>query len=797
MGKKEKRSNKQKGIEKKERRKRAASAATNRKKESLSGSRRSKKRTETAGKRGPRITEEVVGRVALNREGYGFIIVPDRDSDIFVSASKLRGALNNDTVRVGVYRSRPVKGDLKHEGEVLEVLERSNKPHIGILQIVGSNAWVIVESRTMPYDIKVAGGDYTDEDNGKKVAILVTQWHRGEDYPVGKIVDVLGEPGDNNTEMHAILAEYGLPYKFPKEVEDAAAKIPVEIPKDEIKRRRDFRNTLTFTIDPFDAKDFDDALSLKQLDNGNWEVGVHIADVTNYVKPGDIVDKEAVERGTSVYLVDRTIPMLPEVLSNNLCSLRPNEEKLTYSAVFEMTDTGKVVNEWFGRTIINSCRRFAYEQAQKVIDSNGENIIEYEYRKVANDMGEMVDTPVPVVKKVTGRRVKGVRRSDKEVAIALLQLNKLATILRKERFEEGSISFERPEMKVIVDANGKPVDVKQKITSQANWLIEEFMLLANRKVAEFVTKKMRIKEPTFVYRVHDKPDTDKIQQLRNFIKHFGYHLAPASNPHELALALNKLLDSIKDKPEAGPVEILALRSMARAKYTTDNIGHYGLGFAYYTHFTSPIRRLPDMMVHRLLTHYLDKGRSVNKEEYEELCKQASAREQVATEAERSSIKYKMAEYMQERIGEEYDGTISGLTEWGMYVEADPTKIEGMVMLRNIKEDYFIYDEETFSLIGKDTHKRFTLGDRVRVKVARVNLEQKLIDYELVWDPAQDKKTSKGKGTAKSKKVAGGKGTAGGKKPGESKGNAGGKGTAKSKSSSKSTNSSKSTKSNNR
>jgi len=701
----------------------------------------------SGGKKGVRIVEEVTGRVALNREGYGFVIVPERDSDIFVSASKLRGALNNDTVRVGVYKGSTRKGDLKSEGEVLEVVERSKKPHIGILQIVGDSAWVIVESRTMPYDIKVTGGDFSVGDNGKKVAVIVTEWRRGEDYPSGKIVDVLGEPGDNNTEMHAILTEYGLPYRFPKEVEDAAAKISGEIPKEEIGRRRDFRDTLTFTIDPFDAKDFDDALSLQQLGNGNWEVGVHIADVTNYVKPGDIVDKEAVERGTSVYLVDRTIPMLPEVLSNNLCSLRPNEEKLTYSAVFEMTDTGKVVNEWFGRTIINSCRRFAYEQAQKVIETAGENIIEYEYKKVSNDMGEMVDTPVPVVKKVTGRRIKGVRRSDKEVAMAILQLHKLATILRKERFEAGSISFERPEMKVIVDANGKPIDVQQRVTSEANWLIEEFMLLANRKVAEFVTKKMRIKEPTFVYRVHDCPDIDKIQQLRNFIKHFGYRLTPSTDPHELALALNKLLESIKDKPEAGPIEILALRSMARAKYTTDNIGHYGLGFAYYTHFTSPIRRLPDMMVHRLLTHYLDKGKSVNKEKYEELCKQASEREQVATEAERSSIKYKMAEYMQDRVGEEYEGTISGITEWGMYVEADPTKIEGMVMLRNIKEDYLVYDEDTFALYGKSTRKKFMLGDRVKIKVARVNLEQKLIDYELIWNPQWNKR-KKTKGAAK-------------------------------------------------
>lgn len=685
-----------------------------------------------------RIIEEVTGKVALSREGYAFIILPDKEGDIYVPARKLRGALNNDTVLVGVTKraSATTKNNTKgrqsdrmaqkSEGEVLEIVKRSDKPHIGILQIIGNQAWVIVESRQMPYDIEVSLEGISKKQQGMKVAVLVTDWKKGESNPFGKIVDILGVPGENNTEMHAILAEYGLPYKFPKEVEDAAAKIPIEISQEEITRRRDFRNTLTITIDPADAKDFDDAISYKKLENGNLEIGVHIADVSNYVKPDDIIDKEAVERGTSVYLVDRTIPMLPEILSNNLCSLRPNEEKLCYSAVFEINEKAKIINSWFGKTVIKSDRRFAYEQAQEIIESKGEDILDLE-----------IDPKSGLVKsnirKIFARKKKGQQYSDKEVAIAVLSLHSLATILRNKRFDSGSISFERPEMKVIVDKDGKPIDVVQKITKEANWLIEEFMLLANKEVATFIATKMRIKEPTFVYRIHEEPNFDKIQNLRDFVKHFGYTMGPTTNAKEVANELNKLLENTKGKPESSAIEIIALRSMARAKYSTDNVGHYGLGFEFYTHFTSPIRRYPDVMVHRLLSHYLDKGKSENKQKYEELCKQASNREQLATEAERSSIKYKMTEFMQDKIGNIYDGTISGVTEWGIYVEIEPTKVEGMVMLREIKEDFFIFDDKKYCIVGKSTGKVFTLGDKVKIKVTKANLEQKLIDYSLIWD----------------------------------------------------------------
>ena len=562
------------------------------------------------------------------------------------------------------------------------------------------------------------------------------------DAPVGKIIDILGEPGENDTEMHAILAEFGLPYRFNPAVEDAAARIPVKIEEKEIKRRRDMRDMLTVTIDPADAKDFDDAVSLQELENGNYEIGVHIADVTHYVRPHDIIDKEAYERGTSVYLVDRTVPMLPEVLSNNLCSLRQGEDKLTYSAIFEMTPAGKVVKRWFGRTIINSDRRYSYEQAQEIIESSGDYTLKY-----LGEMGSGVETKSI---KVSSRKRKGESYSDKEVASAILALHSIAGKLREQRFQSGSISFERPEMKVIVDANGKPVDVVQKISREANWLIEEFMLLANREVATCVTKGLRLKEPTFVYRVHDEPDYDKVRNLKDFVKHFGYQMGSVNNGREVAAELNALLEKAKGKPECGAIEIIALRSMSRAKYSTDNVGHYGLGFDYYTHFTSPIRRYPDMMVHRLLTHYLDKGKNEEKNRWEELCKHSSNREHLATEAERSSIKYKLAEYMQDKVGQEFDGSVSGITEWGMYVEIEPTKVEGMVMLREIKEDFFIYDEKNYCLIGKSTRKRFTLGDKVRIKVSKTNLEQKLIDYTLVWDTEWNRSSSR-KGSARKRK----------------------------------------------
>ena len=684
-----------------------------------------------------KIIEMVEGTVQMTREGFGFVVVPDREDDIYIPQKYMLHSLNGDLVRAAVTR----KKDAKHraEGEIVAVLERSRKPFIGILQIMGQHGWVIVESKVMPYDIKV-NLDGVDEDaQWKKVAVQVVDWPLHTENPVGKIIDVLGEPGENDTEMHAILAEFGLPYRFEPQVEEAAAKIPVKIEEKEIKRRKDMRGVLTFTIDPADAKDFDDAVSYEELPGGNCQVGIHIADVTHYVRPNDIIDKEACERGTSVYLVDRTVPMLPEVLSNNLCSLRAGEDKLTYSAIFEMTPAGKVVNRWFGRTIINSDRRYSYEQAQEIIETQGDYTLKY-----LGEMGSGVQTKSI---KVSSRRRKGETFSDRQVADAILALYGIAGKLRDERFRTGSISFERPEMKVIVDAAGKPVDVVQKISKDANWLIEEFMLLANKEVATCVTKGLRLKEPTFVYRIHDQPDFDKVKALKDFVKHFGYQMGSVETGRDVARELNGLLDKAKGKPECGAIEIMALRTMARAKYSTENVGHYGLGFDYYTHFTSPIRRYPDMMVHRLLTHYLDKGKNEDKNRWEELCKHSSNREHLATEAERSSIKYKLAEFMQDKVGQEFEGTVSGITEWGMYVEIEPTKVEGMVMLREIKEDFFIYDEKNFCLVGKATRKKFTLGDKVRIKVYKTNLEQKLIDYTLVWDPEWNKKSSR-KGAAR-------------------------------------------------
>ncbi|MCI6918325.1 ribonuclease R [bacterium] len=684
------------------------------------------------GKKSPKV--ELVGQMLMSKEGYGFVRVEGREDDIYIPARKMRGALNGDTVAIlaasGVSASKKREGrGGSAEGEVLRVLERSKKPYVGILQIIGGKAWVIIESRVMPYDVQVPLESVQSEDEGKKVAVLVNRWERRDDAPWGEIVDVLGVPGENNTEMHAILAEYGLPYKFPDAVERAAATIPVEITPDEIARRRDFRDICTFTIDPADAKDFDDALSFRTLESGNFEVGVHIADVTHYVRPGDILDKEAYERGTSVYLVDRTVPMLPEILSNNLCSLREGEEKLTFSAVFELNAKAKVIKRWFGRTVIKSNKRFSYEQAQEIIEAAaaGQSVPD----------AEQASQPAVV---------------QPEVRQAVLQLHKLASIMRAKRFAEGSISFERPEMKVIVDSNGKPLDVVEKITKEANWLIEEFMLLANREVAHYVTKSLKSKAPTFVYRIHETPNEEKIKSLSDFVKNFGYKFTPSKNPREIATELNTLMEESKGRPENAAISILALRSMARAEYSTDNVGHYGLGFDYYTHFTSPIRRYPDMMVHRLLARYMDKGRSEKKQLFEQMCQHASAREQLATEAERASIKYKTVEFMQDKLGKEYDGTISGITEWGLYVQIEPTKVEGMVALRDIKGDYFVFDEKRYCLRGKASRQVFTLGDKVRVKVERTNLEQKLLDYSLVWTPPQ-KRGAKGSAGSSAKGAA--------------------------------------------
>lgn len=694
------------------------------------------------GKKEKKVFPLLEGKVQMTREGYAFVIIEGEDDDVFVKASKTRGALNGDMVRVAVTRDKTERQ--RREGEIVAIIERSPKPFIGILHIVGNQAWVLMQSRFMPYDItipftesdksryrrhKVKGQSMAEpkdetgylkplsedtyavhgvyelgEDgygkrelqvvSGMKVAAVVDAWPRGEMNPRGHIVDVLGNPGDNDTEMHAILAEYALPYRFESAVANAADRISEEITAEDLAGRRDFRDVLTFTIDPADAKDFDDALSFRKLENGNYEVGVHIADVTHYVRPGSVVDEEARSRGTSVYLVDRTVPMLPEKLCNKLCSLRPHEEKLTFSAVFEVTPLGRIAGQWFGKTVIYSDFRFSYEEAQAVIEAGP---------KATHD---------------------GV---SEDVKNAVLVLNSLAAKLRKKRFASGAISFERPEMKVEVDEKGKPVNVYQKVSKEANWLIEEFMLLANRSVAEFVAKAKK----TFVYRVHDEPNQEKVDNLRNFIGNFGYRMGPTNSGKDISRELNALFEAAKDTPEYNAIELLSLRTMAKARYDTENLGHYGLAFKYYTHFTSPIRRYPDMMVHRLLDHYLSGGESAKRETYDKLCKYATEREIVAAEAERASIKYKLVEFMEDKVGYTFGGHVSGLTEWGMYVEIEPTMIEGMVALRDIRSDFFEFDAERYRLVGKRTGIVYNLGDPVHIRVKKTNLEQKLLDYELI------------------------------------------------------------------
>ena len=661
-------------------------------------------------KKKSRVVPEYIGTALMSREGYVFVRIEGQEEDVFVKASKTRGALHGDTVRVAVTQERTGLAK-RRSGEIIAILERSSRPFVGILHIVGKQAWVLMSSKTMPYDIAVPvpeGGK-----RGMKVAAVVDGWERGASGPYGHVVDVLGMPGENETEMHAILAEFGLPYRFEKAVENAADQIPDAITDKDRAHRKDFRQVLTFTIDPTDAKDYDDALSFRKLENGNFEVGVHIADVTYYVKPGSAVDQEAQARGTSVYLVDRTVPMLPEKLSNKLCSLCPHEEKLTFSAVFEVTPLGKVFNPWFGRTEIISDYRFDYELAQAIIDA-GPAAMEQEF-------GEGSECGIV----------------PSEVKEAILTLNSIALKLRKKRFAAGAVNFDRPEMKVDVDENGKPVGVHQKFSKEANWLIEEFMLLANRNVAEFVATggkmggKALAKPKTFVYRVHDEPNLEKLSGLRDFAGHFGYKVGPLDGGKDIATSLNALLSEAKDKPEMGAIQILALRAMAKACYSVDNIGHYGLAFRFYTHFTSPIRRYPDMMVHRLLAMYLAGADSQSADYYGAQCKHASEREVVAAEAERESIKYKMVEFMQDKIGQEFDGHVSGVTEWGIYVEIEPTKIEGMIPYRTIRSDFFIFDEDHYRAVGRHTHRSIRLGDPLRIRVKATSLEQKLLDYELV------------------------------------------------------------------
>ena len=657
-----------------------------------------------------RIVPEYEGTAMMSREGFVFVRIEGQEEDVFVKASKTRGALHGDTVRVAVTQER--EGNLRRRsGEIIAIVERSKKPFVGILHIVGKQAWVLMSSKTMPYDISVPvpeGGV-----RGMKVAAVVDEWPRGEAGPIGHVVDILGMPGENDTEMHAILAEFGLPYKFEKAVEDAADLISDKITDKDRAGRKDFRKTLTFTIDPADAKDYDDALSFRKLENGNFEVGIHIADVTYYVKPGTPVDIEAQARGTSVYLVDRTVPMLPEKLSNKLCSLRPHEEKLTFSAVFEITPLAKVINPWFGRTMITSDYRFSYELAQEIIDA-GDAAMKQEFG-AGSECGIVPD----------------------EVKEAVLRLNKLALTLRKRRFAAGAVNFDRPEMKVDIDENGKPVGVHQKFSREANWLIEEFMLLANRSVAEFVASggkmggKALANPKTFVYRVHDEPNLEKLTGLREFAGNLGFKMGPIGSGKDIALSLNNLLSDVKEKPELGAIQILALRSMAKACYSTDNIGHYGLAFKFYTHFTSPIRRYPDVMVHRLLALYLHGADSQSLDYYTAQCKHASEREVIAAEAERESVKYKLVEFMEDKVGQEFDGHVSGVTQWGIYVEIEPTKIEGMIPFRTIRSDFYDFDEDHYRAVGRRHHGVIKLGDPLRIRVKGTNLEQKLLDYELV------------------------------------------------------------------